>query len=135
GHPDRQPLDIFPKGPAVIWHWRPAGGGVFWVRSGDDLEHGGCVFDGPRHRPAMIEGPAQRHHPIAADPTVGGFEPDDAAVVGRPWDRAAGARAERTHAQTGSHSGARAAAGAPWDMVEIPGIAGQGKAACGVGPP
>src|SRR6266508_216716 len=85
-----------------------------------------AVSGPPRHRPAMNEGPAQRHHHIAADPTVGGFQPNDAAVGGRPSDRAAGARAERAHAQTGSHSSARAAAGAPWDMLEVPGIARQG---------
>ncbi len=78
------------------------------VVAGDHLHGQRDVLDGAGERPAMVERVGERKHAAARHPAVGRLEADDAAIGGRPADRAARVGTHR-HAQ---HAGGDRRAGA-----------------------
>ena len=67
----------------------------------------------------MIERPCARHHPIAADPAIGGLEPQHRIGRSRQANRPAGIGAQRTKHQASSHRHARTAGGAAGNVVGV----------------
>ena len=101
---------------ALVWDRRGAGGGISGVVSRDNPQHMRRVLHRPGHRTAVVLGPTKGYHSGPAYPSVSGLNPDDAAQGGGSSDRAPGAGTQGTHALTGGHRGAGAAAGATGDM-------------------
>src|SRR4030067_44901 len=81
------------------------------VASGDRLEDEGDVGGGPRHRPHVVERPAQGHDAAAADAAVGGLDAGDAAERGGDAYGAAGVGAESAQGHAGGGGGAGAGGG------------------------
>ena len=67
----------------------------------------------------MIERPCARHHPISADPAIGGLEPQHPIGRSRQANRPAGIGAQRTKHQASPHRHARTAGGAAGNVVGV----------------
>src|SRR5712691_1078955 len=119
-HPNRHPFDILLERGAVIGDWRAAAGRILRVMASNGLQHERGILDGPGHRTAVIQGPAQRYDTVATHAPVGRLQPNHTAIGSRPTDRATGARAQRAHTETRRHCSARTTAGTAGDMGGIP---------------
>ncbi len=75
GQADPPTFDTFSQPADVIVHGNGQGGGVVWIVAGDDLQEEGGIFDPARHRPGVVEVPAQWDHPAQAHPPGRGFNP------------------------------------------------------------
>ena len=72
----------------------------------------------------MVERPRQRHHPVAAHPSVGWLDAGRPATVTRDPDRASRVAAGAAETHAGGQRRRGATAGAAGDVVEIPGVVG-----------
>ena len=93
------------------------------VGAGYGLQKRGGIGGGAGQRAEGIDAPRIRHAAVAADPAVGGFQPEYATHRRRQTDGAAGIRAERPIDQAGRDGGAGTARRAAGDAVAVPGIA------------
>ena len=93
------------------------------VVPGHRLEEEGAVLDRPGKRTRVVEGVGERQDAAARDEAVGRLDPGDAAVVGRPADRAAGIRAGPGEHQAGRDRGPGTTRGAAGEALGVPGIA------------
>src|SRR5688500_5897869 len=93
-HPDAKSLDAALEAGAVVGDRLLDAAGVSRVIAGDRLEQDRAVFDGSRHRAAMVERERIRDHPEAAHQPVSRHEPRYAAERSRAAYRASGIGAE-----------------------------------------
>src|SRR5207249_3585908 len=129
--PDPEPTTPAAKGGARVSKGNRPRRGIHRVVAGHGKEKIGAVLDRAREGSRVVERPRQRHHARAARPAVRRLDPGEAAEGRGSADGAPGVRAGGARHQPGGEGGARAAARAAGNMVEIPRIARGGKLVSG----
>ena len=98
--------------------------GILRIVAGDGVVHHGDVAHRARHRPDVIQRLGQRQHAEAADPPIGGLQPDEPVGAGGKADRSAGVRADRGVAEARRGGHARATGRQTRPLRRVPGIDG-----------
>ena len=97
----------------------------------DGGQNCGHVTYGAGDRADVIHVPTEGHDALTADPTEGRLTARHTAIAGRPRDRAAGLRTDRTQTHAQSDGGRRAAARPARRAFDVPGVARDGRIEAG----
>src|SRR5687768_1197124 len=90
------------------------------VVTSDDFHQQSQVFGMMRERADLIKAARERDQTVAADASVGWFEPQHAAKCSRLSHRSAGVRTDRQRRHTSRQTGGRTAAAATGSPPAIP---------------
>ncbi len=125
-HPDAHVAHAPAQFGEVLRHGRIDGGGIVPVPSGDDLQHGGTIGGGPRHRSYVIQRIREREDAMAADPAPRGLDARQPTCGAGIADRPTRVAAERGKAQPRRGRHPRPGGGGADPMIRAPRIWGRG---------
>ena len=118
------------EGGHIVGYGGLQAGGIAGILTSHDLQQLGGIGHRMGEGTHLIEGTGKGNQAPAADPAVGGLQAHHTTEGRRLTNRAARVGAQRGHALAGSHSGRTAARAAPWDLLQVPGIAAGTKGRC-----
>ena len=130
-HADPEATDVLTERRQIVVDRRQTRGRIGGIVTRHGLQEVRAILHRARHRASVVERPREREDPRAAHAPVRRLEPHDATEGGRPADGPAGVRARGADDEPGRQGGARAAARAARDVVEVPRIARRREAMAG----